>query len=218
MRISYKELLKATNGFNHENLIGVGSFGSVFKGFLKGNEKPIAVKVLNLQQKGAAKTFLVECKTLKEVRHRNLMKILSTCSSMDFKGNDFKALVFELMPNGSLDGWLHPTIDQERVLSFCQRLDIAIGVASALDYLHHCSHIPIVHSDLKPSNVLLGEDMTAHVTDFGLAKFLSRSSEDPSHKEMSSVAINGSIGYIPPSMTSSSLLKPSVWYVNVRKE
>ena len=84
LRISYNELLKATNGFNHENLIGVGSFGSVFKGVLEGNEKPIAVKVLNLHQKGAAKTFLTECKTLKEVRHRNLMKIESTCSSMDF--------------------------------------------------------------------------------------------------------------------------------------
>ena len=88
---------------------------------------------------------------------------------MDNKGGDFKALVFEFMPNGNLDSWLN---HESRNLSFRQRLNVAIDVANALDYLHHQCQTPIVHSDLKPSNVLLDDDMVAHVGDFGLAKLL----------------------------------------------
>ena len=203
-RISYVDLHKATRGFSESNIIGVGSYGSVYKGVLDQEEIAIAVKVFNLQRRGASKSFMSECKALKKIRHRNLVKILSACSSLDFQGNDFKALVYELMPQGSLEEWLHPKVgeDAHEKLNFQQRLNIAIDVASALQYLHsHCDGI-IVHSDLKPSNVLLDDNMTAHVSDFGLAKIISTiSSATSTHtNQSSSTIVKGSIGYVAPGM------------------
>jgi serine/threonine protein kinase len=159
----------------------------------------VAVKVLNLERHGASRSFISECEALRNARHRNLIKVLSSCSSIDHEGNDFKALVFEFMPNGSLAEWLHPSTDQPlRYLSLIQRLDIAIDVASALEYLHYYGSTPIVHCDLKPSNVLLDDDMTAHVGDFGLARFLVQPDTIISQSMTSASAIKGSIGYIPP--------------------
>ncbi|XP_034686739.1 probable LRR receptor-like serine/threonine-protein kinase At3g47570 [Vitis riparia] len=169
LRVSYKELLKAASGFASSNLIGMGSFGTIYKGILSRGERPVAVKVLNLQHRGAAKSFMAECKVLRNIQHRNLLRIITSCSSVDNKGCDFKALVFEFMPNGNLDSWLY---HESRNLSFRQRLDITIDVANALDYLHHQCQTPIVHGDLRPSNVLLDDDMVAHVGDLGLAKLL----------------------------------------------
>ncbi|KAI3855885.1 hypothetical protein MKX03_011540 [Papaver bracteatum] len=211
MGVSYSELLEATNGFNDStNLLGVGSFGSVYKGILGNDEsKPVAVKVLHLQQRGATKSFLAECDTLGKVRHRNLLKIVTCCSSTDFQGNPFKALVFDFMVNGSLESWLHPvevdTSDDDQLhvknLDLERRLSIAFDIASALNYLHHDSESPIVHCDVKPSNVLLDDDYTAHVGDFGLAKFLSippSNSRRLNEQDASSIAIKGSIGYVSP--------------------
>nr|DAD29575.1 TPA_asm: hypothetical protein HUJ06_031043 [Nelumbo nucifera] len=213
LTISYAELLKATNGFSEANLIGVGSYGSVYKGILDENDETlIAVKVLNLDQRGAAKSFNSECEALKNIRHRNLVKMLSTCSSIDFHGNDFKALIFEFMPNGSLEKWLHPEADghQElRKLSFMERLGIAIDIASALEYLHHHSHAAIVHSDLKPGNVLLDEKLTAHLSDFGLANVLSEFSISSASNGTNSAAMKGSIGYIAPGKVVTLLSFPT---------
>ncbi|PQQ03159.1 receptor kinase-like protein Xa21 isoform X2 [Prunus yedoensis var. nudiflora] len=113
-RISYLELLRATNGFNENNLLGSGG-------------------------EGAFRSFDRECEMLSNIRHRNLIKIISCCSEIDFKA---------------------------------LRLNIMIDVASALEYLHHGYSIPIVHCDMKPSNILLDDDMVAHVADFGIAKLL----------------------------------------------
>ncbi|KAI4351082.1 hypothetical protein L6164_005467 [Bauhinia variegata] len=107
LMVSYCELYGSTSGFSSTNLIGTESFGSVYKGTLKCFNKPIAVKVLNLQIHGASKSFVAECRALARVRHRNVVKILTCCSSIDYKGADFKALIFEFMPNGSLENWLH---------------------------------------------------------------------------------------------------------------
>nr|XP_023872126.1 LRR receptor-like serine/threonine-protein kinase EFR [Quercus suber] len=198
--VSYKELYQATSGFSPSNLIGSGGFGSVYKGLIHPKERPIAVKVLDLQQKGASKSFMVECNVLRNIRHRNLVKILTCCSSMDYNGNQFKALVFEFMTNGNLDFWLHQGLDNEnqsRNLSLLQRLNVAIDVASAIDYLHNHSLQPIIHCDLKPSNVLLDNDMVAHVSDFGLARLLPITN-DSSGKQTSTIGIKGSIGYVAP--------------------
>eukprot|EP00257_Ricinus_communis_P015779 XP_015573758.1 putative receptor-like protein kinase At3g47110 [Ricinus communis] len=200
LKLSYRDLCRATNGFASENLIGTGSFGSVYKGFLDQVERPVAVKVLKLEQTGASKSFIAECKVLQNIRHRNLVKMLTFCSSIDEKLNEFKALVFELMENGSLESWLHHDTNsdnQSRNLSFLQRLDIAIDVASALHYLHDLCKRPIIHCDLKPSNVLLDDDMVAHVCDFGLARLLSTSNAS-SESQFSTAGIKGTIGYAAP--------------------
>ncbi|CAN0924040.1 Probable LRR receptor-like serine/threonine-protein kinase At3g47570 [Linum grandiflorum] len=200
LQLSYQRLYKATDGFAPTNLIGEGSFGSVYKGVLDENEAnaSIAVKVLNLRRSGASKSFHAECEALKNIRHRNLVRIMTVCSGVDHQGNDFKAIIYELMANGSLEDWLHP--DEEigesvtRSLNFRQRVNVACDIAYAMDYLHNQCTIPIVHCDLKPSNVLLDEDMVAHVSDFGLARFLS----PVANPSASSVSIKGTVGYAPP--------------------
>ncbi|XP_042497627.1 probable LRR receptor-like serine/threonine-protein kinase At3g47570 [Macadamia integrifolia] len=175
LKLSYRELFQATGGFSSTNFIGSGSFGSVYKGIIDQDETIVAVKVLNLQHPRVDKSFMTESKALRNIRHRNLVKILTSCVSLDSKGKDFKALVYEFMPNGNLDNWLHLPMEahnHSRNLSFLQRLNIAIDVVSTLDYLHYHCYGTIVHCDLKPSNVLLDNDMIAHVSDFGLARLL----------------------------------------------
>lgn len=199
-RISYEELRSATCEFSSSNLIGSGNFSSVFKGLLGPESKVAAVKVLNLQKHGAAKSFMAECEALKSIRHRNLVKLVTACSSIDFKGNEFKALVYEFMPNGNLDTWLHPeevgsSENHPRPLKLCERLNIAIDVASVLDYIHSHCHDPVAHCDLKPSNVLLDNDLTAHVSDFGLARILDQESFI---NQLSSTGVRGTIGYAAP--------------------
>ena len=203
--VSYAELIKSTNGFSENNLIGSGSFGSVYR-VLSENGVTVAVKVLNLQKQGTSESFINECNALRSIRHRNLLKIISACSTTNYEGNDFKSLIFEFMCNGSLEQWLHPKNDeqyQSKKLSFIQRLNIAVEVAYALEYLHHHCETPIVHCDLKPSNILLDEDMVAHVGDFGLVKFLFEESNSPSKTQILSVGLKGSIGYIPPGNSST---------------
>ncbi|VVA12614.1 PREDICTED: probable LRR receptor [Prunus dulcis] len=203
LKVSYADLLKATNGFSTRNLIGAGSFGCVYRGILNEEERIVAVKVLNVHS--SRESFIAECEALKNIRHRNIVKLLTACASIDFQGNDFKALVYEFMMNGSLEEWLHISADRvagapivQGHLNLIQRVSIAIDVANALNYLHNHSHMPIIHCDLKPSNVLLQGDMTACVADFGLAKYLPYASRSlPLHENTSNV-IKGSIGYIAP--------------------
>ncbi|KAI4384056.1 hypothetical protein MLD38_009826 [Melastoma candidum] len=202
LKISYNDLFIATNGFSPQNLLGSGAFGHVYKGMLETDNKMVAVKVLSLQLKGALKSFTAECEALQNIRHRNLVKVLTACSSMDPQGNEFKALVYAFMENGSLDSWLHPQIAEvrlERHLNFRQRLNIAVDMASALEYLHHLCTTSLAHCDLKPSNVLLDGEMTAHLSDFGLARLLFTSGEDVI-STMSSISstVRGTSGYVAP--------------------
>ncbi|TYI62703.1 hypothetical protein E1A91_D10G265800v1 [Gossypium mustelinum] len=203
LQLSYQSILRATNGFSPQNLVGSGSFGSVYKGIIEANGAVIVVKVFNLLNHRASRSFLVECEALKNIRHRNLVKVLTAISSIDYKGNDFKALVYEFMENGSLEDWLHPSVGMNkpetmRNLNFFQRFNVAIDVANALEYLHHRCETPIIHCDLKPSNVLLDGEMVGHISDFGLAKILSGDKPNFSTNESSSVGLRGTIGYAPP--------------------
>ncbi|XP_065849024.1 probable LRR receptor-like serine/threonine-protein kinase At3g47570 isoform X1 [Euphorbia lathyris] len=190
-RISIHELQRATNKFDEVNLLGKGSFGSVYRGNLS-NGLSVAVKVFNLELEGAFRSFDVECEVLREIRHRNLVKIITSCCT-----TEFKALVMDFMPNWSLEKWLY---SHNYFLDIFQRLNIMIDVASAVEYIHHGYMTPIVHCDLKPSNILLDDDVVAHVTDFGIAKLVG---EDQSFIQTINLA---TIGYMAPEYGSEGLV------------
>ncbi|KAM4085426.1 hypothetical protein ACJW30_10G027000 [Castanea mollissima] len=181
--ISYHELCRGTNNFCESNLLGIGGFGSVYKGVLF-DGTIVAIKVLNLQLEGAFKSFDAECKVLRAIRHRNLVKVISTCSNPEFR-----ALVLQYMSNGSLEKWLY---SHNYCLNLVQRVSIMVDVALALDYLHNGQLESVVHCDLKPSNILLDEDMVAHVGDFGIAKILVE------NKDATHTKTIGTIGYVAP--------------------
>ncbi|XP_021288731.1 receptor kinase-like protein Xa21 [Herrania umbratica] len=190
-RISYHELQQATDGFCESNLLGIGSFGSVYQGTLPDGTS-IAVKVFNLELEKAFKSFEVECEVLRNIRHRNLVKIMSSCCNIDFK-----ALVLEFLPNGSLEKWLY---SHNHFVDILQRLNIMIDVASALEYLHDGQTTSVVHCDLKPSNILLDEDMGAHLGDFGIAKLLG---EEGSVIQTMTLA---TIGYMAPEYGAEGII------------
>jgi serine/threonine protein kinase len=164
-----------------------------------GDGTVVAVKVLDIEKYGSWKSFLAECEALKNVRHRNLIKLVTSCSSIDVKGFQFVALVYDYMHNGSLEEWIKGSKRRSdgSLLNILERLNVAIDVACAVDYLHHDCEIPVVHCDLKPSNVLFDKDMTAKVGDFGLAKLLAERGADQQPITCTG-GLRGSIGYIPP--------------------
>ncbi|XP_047250800.1 probable LRR receptor-like serine/threonine-protein kinase At3g47570 [Capsicum annuum] len=182
-RISYNELLQATDGLSESNLIGSGSFGAVYKGVFRSGTA-IAVKVFNLQLDVAFKSFDTECEVLCSLRHRNLVKIITSCSNPDFK-----ALVLEYIPNGSLEKYLY---SHNYFLDTKQRLSIMIDVACALEYLHHGCLLPVIPCDVKPSNFFLDEDMVAHLSDFGISKLLGEDQDDLYTRTLAT------LGYIAP--------------------
>ncbi|XP_022852077.1 receptor kinase-like protein Xa21 [Olea europaea var. sylvestris] len=163
-RISYSEVLDATKKFGEENLIGKGSVGTLYKGVFS-DGMIAAIKVFNLDLEEANNSIDSECQILCNIRHRNLVKVISSFSNLHLK-----ALVLEYMPHGNLTKWI---FSSNYFLNIAQRLEIMIDVAFALEYLHHGNPYSIVHCDLKPSNILLDDDMVAHVVDFGIAKLLS---------------------------------------------
>uniref|UniRef100_A0A0D9YUY8 Receptor kinase-like protein Xa21 n=1 Tax=Oryza glumipatula TaxID=40148 RepID=A0A0D9YUY8_9ORYZ len=204
-KVSYTDLAQATKNFSASELIGRGSYGSVYRGKLKESKTDVAVKVFDLEMRGAERSFLLECEALRSIQHRNLLPIITACSTVDSEGNVFKALVYEFMPNGSLDRWLHKEGDGKfsKRLGVTHRINIAVNIADALDYLHHDCGRPTIHCDLKPSNILLDDDMTALLGDFGIARFYA----DPSTATVgtnSSIGIKGTIGYIAPEYAGGS--------------
>ena len=129
MRLTFQDITIATGQFSSVNLIGSGSFGAVYKGCLELKVNIVAIKIFNLDIFGANESFTAECETLKRIKHRNLVKVITLCSSLDLTGKEFKALVLKYMPNGNLDMWLHPEVHepgQRKNMSLRQRISIAI--------------------------------------------------------------------------------------------
>ncbi|CAN6362544.1 unnamed protein product [Urochloa humidicola] len=206
-KVSYKDLAQATENFAESNLIGRGSYSSVYKGKLIRTNMTVAVKVFDMEMNGANRSYMAECEALRSIRHRNLVQILTTCSTVDNRGNDFKALVYLYMSNGNLETWLHQRGDTtvSSQLNLCQRINIIADIADALQYLHHDCLDPVIHCDLKPSNILLDDNMTAHLGDFGIARIYLESRLS-SFRDLSSIGLKGTIGYVPPEYAGGGYL------------
>ncbi|KAL6001481.1 hypothetical protein ACLOJK_007219 [Asimina triloba] len=187
-------------GMTDANLIGRGGSGKVYKVPL-GNRSGdvVAVKKIqgSLDDSQWEKEFQSEVKTLGGIRHTNIVKLLCCISS-----DDSKLLVYEYMENGSLDRWLHGKMAAEgggAGLDWPTRLQIAIGAAQGLCYMHHSSAPPIIHRDVKSSNILLDSGFKAKIADFGLARMLAKHGEPESM-----TAVAGSFGYIAPAEYAST--------------
>ncbi|XP_073060742.1 cysteine-rich receptor-like protein kinase 2 [Primulina eburnea] len=181
---SYKDLKSATDNFSKENKLGEGAFGEVYKATLK-NGNIVAVKKLNISNNSAKAEFESEVRLISNVHHRNLIRLLGYCN----KGSEL-LLVYECMANGSLDKFLYG--DKRGTLSWRQRLDIIIGMAKGLAYLHEQYHVCIIHRDIKPSNILLDDEFQAKISDFGLARLL------PENQSHVSTKFAGTLGYTAP--------------------
>ncbi|GMI95014.1 hypothetical protein like AT5G25930 [Hibiscus trionum] len=178
-----------------DNLVGVGGSGKVYRIKLNNSDESVAVKKIGNCKKLDHKLeqeFLAEVEILGSIRHRNIVKLLCCISS-----EDSKLLVYEYMENQSLDKWLHGNkgsfSSHHAVLSWPTRLKIAVGAAQGLCYMHHECPTPIIHRDVKSSNILLDSEFKAKIADFGLAKMLAGHA---SSHTMSTVA--GSFGYLAP--------------------
>jgi LRR receptor-like serine/threonine-protein kinase FLS2 len=199
-KFTYGELEAATGSFDESNVIGSSNLSTVYKGILADPDgKVVAVKRLNLAQFPAKsdKSFLTELATLSRLRHKNLVRVVGYAC----EPGRIKALVLEYMDNGDLDGAIHgPPRRDARRWTIPERLRACVSVAQGLAYLHSGYDFPIVHCDVKPSNVLLDSDWEARVSDFGTARMLSvhLAAGAAAAQSATSSAFRGTVGYMAP--------------------
>ncbi|KAM5561750.1 hypothetical protein ABKV19_022372 [Rosa sericea] len=185
-RYSYSEIKTVTNSFKDK--LGQGGFGSVYKGELS-NGHLVAVKMLN-DSKSKGQDFINEVATIGRIHHVNVVQLIGFCSE-----GSKRALIYEFMPNGSLDKFILCDAENNPTLSWDRMHEIALGVARAIEYLHQGCDIQILHFDIKPHNILLDENFNSKISDFGLARFYPRD-----QNTISVTAARGTRGYIAPEM------------------
>lgn len=197
-RFSYKDLYRATDGFKDKHLLGEGGFGRVYKGVLRTSMLEVAVKRVSQESRQGMKEFVAEIASIGRIRHRNLVQLLGYCRR---KGE--LLLVYDYMPNGSLDKYLHNNNDGDTSkLSWAQRLHIIKGVASGLLYLHERWEQVVVHRDVKASNVLLDRDMNGQLGDFGLARLYDHGAASQT------THVVGTMGYLSPELMRTGKASP----------
>uniref|UniRef100_A0A0D9VNX4 non-specific serine/threonine protein kinase n=1 Tax=Leersia perrieri TaxID=77586 RepID=A0A0D9VNX4_9ORYZ len=189
-----RELEEATDGLAEENVIGEGGYGIVYKGTLQ-NSAMIAVKNLLNNRGQAEKEFKVEVEAIGRVRHKNLVRLLGYCVE-----GAYRMLVYEYVDNGNLDQWLHGDVGEVSPLTWEIRMNIILGTAKGLAYLHEGLEPKVVHRDIKSSNILLDQQWNAKVSDFGLAKLLC------SERSYVTTRVMGTFGYVAPEYASTGML------------
>lgn len=189
-RFPYKQLYDSTNGFEEKGLLGTGGFGRVYKGILPTSKVEVAIKKVSHESRQGMKEFVAEIVSIGTLGHRNLVKLLGYCRR---KGE--LLLVYEYMPNGSLDKYLHDKTKQ--TLNWTQRFHIIKGVASSLLYLHEDWEQVVIHRDVKASNVLLDSEMNGRLGDFGLARLYDHGI-DPQ-----TTHVVGTMGYLAPELAKT---------------
>lgn len=206
--LAYEELKKATDNFARESILGEGGFGRVFKGVLS-DGTAVAIKRLTTGGQQGDKEFLVEVEMLSRLHHRNLVKLVGYYSSPDSSQN---LLCYELVPNGSLESWLHGPLGVNCPLDWDTRMKIALDAARGLAYLHEDSQPCVIHRDFKASNILLENNFHAKVADFGLAK-----QAPEGRTNYLSTRVMGTFGYVAPeyAMTGHLLVKSDVYSYGV---
>ncbi|KAI3947729.1 hypothetical protein MKX01_034394 [Papaver californicum] len=189
-----KELEEATKGFADDRVIGEGGYGIVYLGLLKNNTK-VAIKNLLNNRGQAEREFKVEVEAIGRVRHKNLVRLLGYCAE-----GDHRMLVYEYMDNGNLEQWLHGEVGPYIPVTWESRMNIIIGTAKGLTYLHEGLEPKVVHRDVKSSNILLDKQWTSKVSDFGLAKLLG------SERSYVTTRVMGTFGYVAPEYASTGML------------
>lgn len=206
--LAYDELKEATNNFEASSVLGEGGFGRVFKGILS-DGTAVAIKKLTTGGHQGDKEFLVEVEMLSRLHHRNLVKLIGYYSNRELSQS---LLCYELVPNGSLEAWLHGSLGANRPLDWDTRMKIALDAARGLAYLHEDSQPCVIHRDFKASNILLENDFHAKVSDFGLAK------QAPEGRlNYLSTRVMGTFGYVAPeyAMTGHLIVKSDVYSYGV---
>ncbi|XP_062220097.1 probable L-type lectin-domain containing receptor kinase S.5 [Phragmites australis] len=187
----YKELKKGTNNFDERMKLGQGGYGVVYRATVPGENArsmEVAVKQFSGANTKGQEDFLAELSIINRLRHRNLVKLVGWCHQ-----NGVLLLVYDYMPNGSLDRHLFGGKDAP-TLDWKQRYNVVTGVASALNYLHHEFDQTVIHRDIKPSNIMLDSAFNARLGDFGLARALE--SDKTSYTDK--IGVPGTLGYIAP--------------------
>ncbi|KAF8379577.1 hypothetical protein HHK36_029018 [Tetracentron sinense] len=189
-----RELEAATNGLAEENVIGEGGYGIVYRGVMPDNTQ-VAVKNLLNNRGQAEREFKVEVEVIGRVRHKNLVRLLGYCVE-----GAYRMLVYEYVDNGNLDQWLHGDVGQVSPLTWDIRINIILGMAKGLAYLHEGLEPKVVHRDVKSSNILLDRHWNPKVSDFGLAKLLC------SERSYVTTRVMGTFGYVAPEYACTGML------------